>query len=662
MDAVAFPPPPAPFLDDDFDFGDFAFASPADPHPEPAYDDDWGDFVDSRLGSNPDGGSSAATAAAPVEKSSSSWEKPRGPLPLSLFGADDEEEAEEGPAELPPTAADQRRASHASSNGSKPADLKDLIAGLYGSQPRSSFTDAVEVGTQEGSPAAEEEDGDGFEDDGWEFKAAAPSSSDAGQDGDRRAHGTEKDVVTQDVPKSVGIDQEDWSLFTSVNENLNHVQTTEHVGTHESTGQSVKAFSYFPPNNAAILDLYKESEPIDAVHMMQSSSESVQSSSDMFSNTEMVSIHDENHSIKSASDRILIDFYHKLREESLSVISQYNKDLKDGQKNSMLSDEKNELAETEREIQEICKELQDSSLAKGLYREEHPSKDVCISELLNSAKEDHLKDFDQEYHLTETIARAPEDMSSAVKLYKHSVSILRTLELASKEEQCDYVSAWYSMLVSCAQELQHGVMIWKECCHANVCDTVISQGVILITLNNEQSCIISFLVIIYACRKMINYNMASVGCTGAHCFIALGEIYRVAQILHLSLLSFKPWVLADPERLSKMLVCWNNCVSSWTSGLGTALTMVVDSNNLDAPVAKVLLESIININEIEAPNLQGFLPSDKMACKLTLLPTNLVPGMEVTIWDGDHYFVKVANLWANRISSDPPQFSVSRVA
>lgn len=55
-------------------------------------------------------------------------------------------------------------------------------------------------------------------------------------------------------------------------------------------------------------------------------------------------------------------------------------------------------------LQEICKELQDSSLAKGFCKDEHPSKDVCISELLNSAKEDHLKDFDKEYHLTEIIA------------------------------------------------------------------------------------------------------------------------------------------------------------------------------------------------------------------------------------------------------------------
>lgn len=120
--------------------------------------------------------------------------------------------------------------------------------------------------------------------------------------------------------------------------------------------------------------------------------------------------------------------------------------------------------------------------------------------------------------------------------------------------------------------------------------------------------------------------MPSVGCTGAHYFIALGEIYRVAQILHISMLSFKPWVLADPGMLSKMLVCWNSCVNSWTSGLGMALTMVVDSKNLDAPVAKVLLESIIKIDEIEVATLQCSLPNSKMTCRHTLLPTSVLPG------------------------------------
>ncbi|KAF0933313.1 hypothetical protein E2562_017098 [Oryza meyeriana var. granulata] len=193
MDAVAFPPPPAPFLDDDFDFGDFTFASPAPPATDPqaaatfaAFDDDWGDFVaTSPLGSNPDG-------PAPPTAKSSAWEKPRGPLPLSLFGADDEVVvADEEPAE-PPAAAPQR-ARHAASNGSKPSDLKDLIAGLYRSQPLSS-PDAAGAGKEE--IVAEDGDGFGDDDDGWEFKAAP--SSDAG---------------IEDVPKSMGSDQEDWKFL-----------------------------------------------------------------------------------------------------------------------------------------------------------------------------------------------------------------------------------------------------------------------------------------------------------------------------------------------------------------------------------------------------------------------------------------------------------------
>lgn len=86
--------------------------------------------------------------------------------------------------------------------------------------------------------------------------------------------------IFQDITESLGSDQEDWSSFTSVDEKLNHVQTTD-----------LKASSYSPANNAAILKLYKESELADDIHIMQSSAESVQSFSDLFSNNEMVSIH-----------------------------------------------------------------------------------------------------------------------------------------------------------------------------------------------------------------------------------------------------------------------------------------------------------------------------------------------------------------------------------
>lgn len=290
----------------------------------------------------------------------------------------------------------------------------------------------------------------------------------------------------------------------------------------------------------------------------------------------------------------------------------------------MLSDENSKVTAIAKEIQEIYGKLQDFSLPKGFCIEEHPSRDVCIDELVNSAKEEHLKDFEQRYHLAEGITSALEDMNLAVELYKHSVSILHILQLASKGEQCDYVSAWYSLLLSCAQELQYGAMLWQESCHAGICDQLIYKG--------------------------------------GHCFIALGEIYRVAQILHFSLQCFKPWVLSDPGMLSKMLVCLDGCKNAWTSGLERALKMVVDNDHSDASVAKSLLKSIKNIDELEEPDLEKFLPYSEITCRLTLLPTSALPGIKAIMWNGDHYFVKVVNLWVNRISSDPPRLSLTPVS
>ncbi|CAM0950278.1 unnamed protein product [Alopecurus aequalis] len=594
MDAVAFPPPPPPFLDDDFDFGDFTFASaapqPAPPSPQPAafaaFDDDWGDFVASSLGSNPDGESAPTTP--PTDKSAAgAWEKPRGPLPLSMFG-DDKEEEDEGPPMPPPTstATAHQRTPSFESKGLRAVDLKDLIVGLYGSQPPPA-TAAPEASTPEVA-----EDDDGFEDEGWEFKAAPASAEE--QEGGGPAHGE-------------------------------GIESADHVGNHESTGQSMKNFSYHPDNSSSILNMYEEHSLVDDVHAPQSCSEGVLSSSDLFSNNEMNSSYgtDENHSVKSATDSILVDFYHKLREESVAMTFRYNKYIKEAQKSPTHLDRNNEVAAIEVEIQEICEKLQDSSLAEGFHIEEQFSRDTCISELLKSTNEEPMKDFEQQYHLAEKLALAQHDMSLAVELYKHSVSTLLTLELASKEEQCDYVAAWYSLLLSCAQELRHGAVLWQESCHAEVCDQVISEGV--------------------------------------HCFIALGEIYRVVQILHLSLQYFKPWVLADPGMFSKMSACWDSCTNAWASGLETALRIVIDSNHSEASVVKALLETIISISELEVANLQNCLANNESTCQLTLLPTGLVPGMKVILWNGNHYFVKVANLWANRVSCNPPRFSLTRV-
>ena len=140
------------------------------------------------------------------------------------------------------------------------------------------------------------------------------------------------------------------------------------------------------------------------------------------------------------------------------------------------------------------------------------------------------------------------------------------------------------------------------------------------------------------------------------------------------------------------MACLDRCSDAWTSCLETALKRVIDSNRLDASVAKALVESINNIKELELPSLQNFLPTNEMTCRLSLLPPSAVPGktsalhfnyyqnesfrlsdspfnsstnyfhcfhvgMKLIMWNGDHYFIKVANFWANRISSYPPQLS-----
>ncbi|TKW07822.1 hypothetical protein SEVIR_7G332700v4 [Setaria viridis] len=627
MDAVAFPPPPAPFLDDDFDFGDFTFASApapaapqpalADPRPDTfaAFDDDWGDFVASELGSNAGAPAPPTPPTATSDAAPSSWEKPRGPLPLSLFGAGDDQE-EEGPGGPLPTDTAPQRAVSFTTDGSRPADLKDLIAGLYGSQP------SPTAGAADAGPQDEAEDGEGLGDDDWEFTAATAEPADQDRGGRALGDGIGK---IEGITKSLSTDQEVQSSLTSVDEKLNHFrQTTVDIGTCESTGECVKASGYSPPNNSAILNLYEESVRADVIRIEESSAESVQNSYDLFSNNEMNSSFetDENRSSSSTGDCILIEFYHRLKEESLTLVFQHVKDLKAAQKVFTLSGENRKATAIGREIQEIYDKLKDSSLPNGFCTEEHP-RDVCITEVLNCIKEEQLKDFEQEYCLAEKISRAIEDTSVAVELYKHSVSTLHTLELASRKEQGDYVGAWYSMLLPCAQELQHGAAIWQKSCHTNVCDQVISEG--------------------------------------GRYFIALGEIYRVAQILCFSMQCFKPWVLADPGMLSKMLVCLDRCINAWTSGLEMALKRVVDSNHLDASVAKPLLESINNINELEVPSLQNFLPTNKTTCRLSLLPPSSVPGMKLIMWNGNHYIVKVANLWANWISSYPPQMSVTPV-
>lgn len=54
-------------------------------------------------------------------------------------------------------------------------------------------------------------------------------------------------------------------------------------------------------------------------------------------------------------------------------------------------------------------------------------------------------------------------------------STLAILKLGSVEEQEYYVSTWSSILSVCAQELKHGVSIWKQSLQKNVQSQILSE-------------------------------------------------------------------------------------------------------------------------------------------------------------------------------------------
>lgn len=120
--------------------------------------------------------------------------------------------------------------------------------------------------------------------------------------------------------------------------------------------------------------------------------------------------------------------------------------------------------------------------------------------------------------------------------------------------------------------------------------------------------------------------------TGRQYFHALGEIFRVVEVLGASAKLYKPWVLlgsADPTVLFSLL---NECTMLWSSsGLDVALQNIsepIDSEH-DRTV-KALLDSLNYIQDLDAQALQSHVFSEKQpTCRLSMLTAGTIPGMNV---------------------------------
>ncbi|TKY52210.1 hypothetical protein E2542_SST23730 [Spatholobus suberectus] len=319
-----------------------------------------------------------------------------------------------------------------------------------------------------------------------------------------------------------------------------------------------------------------------------------------------------------------VEFYSKLKDELCNYVLFHLQNLKKTQNVTAISGEDAKAKALQEEIQEFSKILhQDNmSIPNEYFSEDYCPRNVHFDELLELLKEPKFQPVESEYQLASRLSTAEKDIKSAMELLKDTVSTLRILKLGSREEQSNYLTIWSKIAFVCSQELKHGAYVWKQAVLQNVHDQILSN------------------------RK------------GVQNILALGEIYRVAEIIGASAKLHKPWMLSgsiDPKSLYALL---NECYSIWlASGLEEALLSISNRNNFEPEdISRELVESIKYIHELDEHALPSYVISgEQITCQLSALPSGSIPGLNLVTWNGKHYFVKLANLWVNLISSDPPK-------
>ncbi|RWW06811.1 hypothetical protein GW17_00029832 [Ensete ventricosum] len=313
----------------------------------------------------------------------------------------------------------------------------------------------------------------------------------------------------------------------------------------------------------------------------------------------------------------LVALYCRLKDGSASLLNCHLDDLKNAYEVASVSGEEVKEKELNEEIKVAYEKLEEVKGTENVKIGERLSKNVCISQLLKAVEEPNFRAFEQEYHLSERIISAGKKLSAAIEFLEHANSVLCILALASREEQHAYIHAWYAISVVCVQELQHGAMILQESVQAQKLMQILFQEV--------------------------KY------------FIAIGEIYRVTEVLRVSLKLYRPWILLNWGVSSQLLTNLDKCAEAWTvSGLEKALKTISDANGVEyAVLAKRLLASIKLLGDLDLSHYS--FNHDKRICRISLLTTEELQDMKMELWCGEYYFVKLANLWANRISRDPPK-------
>ncbi|CAA6654150.1 unnamed protein product [Spirodela intermedia] len=295
----------------------------------------------------------------------------------------------------------------------------------------------------------------------------------------------------------------------------------------------------------------------------------------------------------SLEPMILLDFYSRLKQKSCTLALRHIDNLKLRKNNERgVPDEEPKLVVSDDEIEAAFITLGISDSNRD-HVDSSPQDELSVNELLEFMKDSGLQAFNIEYCLSEKVPPAEKDLSSAMWLFEHASSILSILTLSSFKEQHSYISSWSKMASACELELQRGAMIWAQAVSANV------QTELLLNFQAQQY------------------------------FLALGEIYRVVEILSASARLYKPWILVNLADSKDILRNIDTSAVVWRdSGLKQALE-VISSNSIELKVAsEELLESINSISNLGAQALHGHISGDGVQiCRLSLLPLEFLPGL-----------------------------------
>ncbi|KAE9589601.1 hypothetical protein Lalb_Chr21g0310721 [Lupinus albus] len=318
-----------------------------------------------------------------------------------------------------------------------------------------------------------------------------------------------------------------------------------------------------------------------------------------------------------------VDFYSKMKDELCNAVLFHVQNLKEAQSVTAISGDHAKAKTLQEEIQELSKILyQDNIIPKEYLSENYSPRNVYFNELLEVLREPMFQSLESEYQLASRLSMAEKDIKSAMELLKDVVSTLRIFKLGSREEQSNYFNTWSKIAFVCSEEVKHGAYIWKQAVQENVHDQILSNP------------------------KGVRY------------IHALGEIYRVAEIIGASVKLYKPWMLLGSIDTASLFSLLNECYSIWSdSGLEEALFSISNQSNVEPDsLSRELVESIKYIHEFDEHSLHSYVISgEETTCQLSALPSGFAPGLKMVTWNGKPYFVMLANLWANLVSSDPPK-------